>query len=642
MCGIVAYLSKNLDISKETFKSAINTLNHRGPDFHGLWVSDDSKLALGHARLSIIDLLTGNQPLRSKDDNIVIVVNGEFYQYEIIKRYLQKKGFEFQTESDSEILIYLYQLYGVNCLEFLRGEFSFVLWDDKNKYIFAARDRCGIKPLFYSMYQDALYLSSEIKALLTLGVPCKWDLCSIISWENLLPLENRSLFENIFSINPGHFILATPDNIQIKKYWDFNYPKEGAIDDDIDENKMINEFRKELEEAVTIRLRSDVPVGCYLSGGLDSSAILGLMIKHSKSEVDAFTISFDHDLYDEAKIAEETAKFVGARSHVFKITNQLLSENFFSAIYQCESFILNNNTIAKFLLSKFTRESGYKTVMTGEGSDEILGGYPMFREDILKYGFRALDHENRNKLVEHLYENNPAFASVFSKNTAGLDVTTIQEILGYVPSMFKMGAKLGEKLITLHNENFSNISRNFDAQINFINQLDQDQVMGRDVLSKSLYLWAKSILPGLILVNLGDRMEMAHSIEGRVPFLDHKLLEFLVNIPSSLKIKGLTEKFILREAVKDIITPTIYQRQKHPFKAPHPTLTLNPFTELMLDVFNGNLLKYSFIYDQSKVLKQFNMTQSMPEAEREQWDVVFMFILSQCVLQSLFKPLMPN
>ncbi len=636
MCGIVAYWSKNTEISEEIFQKSINSLNHRGPDFKGYWISSDRKLALGHARLSIIDLKTGNQPLYSKSRNIIIVVNGEFYEYDKIKKHLQEKGYHFQTETDSEILIYLYELYGVDCLKYLRGEFSFILLDKKNNYIFAARDRFGIKPLFYTIYNNTLYISSEIKTLFSFGIPFEWDYQNVNSWENFLPLPGRSLYKNIYSIEPGFFIIANYETIKRKKYWDFYYPKEGEVSSNVNKIEIFRMFRKLLEEAVSIRLHADVPVGCYLSGGLDSSVILALMSKHTESPVDTFTISFDSKLFDESRISYETSRFLGARNHQLRVTDKDLSENFFSAIHHAETFILNNNTVAKFLLSRFTHEFGYKAIMSGEGADEILGGYPNFREDIINYGLNSLSVENQKKLISDLYEKNPAFSSIFSKSDYIIDSLSIENKLGFIPSMFIFGAKLNKKLGSMHTKLFSEAIKNFDPQINFLNQLDEKQILGRDILNKSLYLWGKSILPGLILVNLGDRMEMAHSVEGRVPFLDHKVVEFLVKIPSFLKINDLTEKYILRESFKNLITPTIYNRQKHPFKAPHPTLTINPFSQLMLEVFNSDLLKNNIIYDQTVVLKQFKIVQDMPMNEREQWDIAFMIILSSCALQNIF------
>ncbi len=638
MCGIAAFWSRTKVVERSRMQAALRTIHHRGPDEQGLWYSQNNQLALGHVRLSIIDLLTGTQPLHSQNNQIHAVVNGEFYDFEAIRQDLKLKGYVFKTLSDSEILIALYQEYGTKCLTHLRGEFAFVLYDETKDYIFAARDRFGIKPLFYSLVNQQLYFASEAKALFALGVKASWDLETVHSLENQLPRQAKSIFKNVEAIKPGHFIIATPEGVQSHCYWDMQYPKQDELDRDISDKEWIEAFRARLSQAIKLRLRSDVPVGCYLSGGLDSCSVLGLMSEIRGRGLDAFTLSFDHPTFDEADIAKETSDFLGTNHHVYNITSEMLRDHFNEALYHSESFIFNNNTVAKFMLSKYTQEQGYKVILTGEGADEMLAGYPVFREDVLNDDDSSQDVKEREALKKALYQSNQASRGLFHADGEGLDFSDIDKALGYVPSMLKVSSVRGLKLHQLKQDRFQKLYQGHNPFNAFMQTLNSAQLDNINVLNKSLYLWIKSALPGYILIQLGDRMEMAHSLEGRVPFLDHHLAEFVAKVPTSLKIKGMTEKYILREAVKDKITPTIYERQKHPFLAPPSNHSDNPFLALMQDVFHSDALKHHPLYSQKQVLKLFKETQQLSQEKRQVMDNLFMHVLSACQLQALFKP----
>jgi asparagine synthase (glutamine-hydrolysing) len=273
MCGIVAFFSRRAPNSELALHRATRSLNHRGPDGRGHWMSRDGRVALGHARLSIIDLTTGDQPIASEDGKTRIVVNGEFYGFESIQRELERSGHRLRTRSDSEIALHLYEDLGAQCLHRLRGEFAFVLWDETNRTIFAARDRFGIKPLFYAFHNETLYLASEAKALFAAGVPANWDAESIYHCVEYGGHPTRTLFDGVFQLPPGHYLIATDKHLEVHAYWDFNYPAADPAAAVRPDAEYAAEFRNALEEAVRIRLRADVAVGCYLSGGLDSCAV---------------------------------------------------------------------------------------------------------------------------------------------------------------------------------------------------------------------------------------------------------------------------------------------------------------------------------------------------------------------------------
>jgi asparagine synthase (glutamine-hydrolysing) len=333
MCGITAYFSDQRPMNGETLRIATWRLGHRGPDGQGQWLASDGLVGLGHARLSIIDLTTGDQPLTNENERLHLVVNGEFYDFERIRRELRQRGHVVRTGSDSEIALHLYEELGPQCLHQLRGEFAFVLWDEANRMLFAARDRFGIKPLFYSVHQGVLYLASEVKALFAAGDPGQWDPSAFYqahTFSFVLPGE-RTLFAGIHQVPPGHYLLATPVSLAIHRYWDFDYPTAEKTPT-IGEREATERFRGILDEAVRLRLRADVPVAAYLSGGIDSCAVLGLAAPHRSDPIHAFTLTFDQADYDESDIAREMAERAGAEFVPIPISQADLAEAFPDAI----------------------------------------------------------------------------------------------------------------------------------------------------------------------------------------------------------------------------------------------------------------------------------------------------------------------
>ena len=408
MCGITAFFSSERPVEPEVLRIATQKLVHRGPDGQRLWLAADGLVGLGHARLSIIDLTTGDQPLTNESERLRLVVNGEFYDFERLRRELQQRGHVFRTGSDSEIALHLYEELGPQCLHQLRGEFAFVLWDEPNRTLFAARDRFGIKPLFYSVHDGILYLASEVKALFAAGVPAQWDPAAFYqahSFSFVLPGE-RTLFAGIHQVPPGHYLLATPQSLAVYRYWDFDYPPAERTEA-IAEPEAIERFRGELDAAVRLRLRADVPVATYLSGGIDSCAVLGLAARHRSDRIHAFTLTFDQADYDEGDIAHEMAERAGAEFVPIPIRQADLAEAFPDAIAQAETLCINAHGVAKFLLSRAVRAAGYKVVLTGEGSDEILAGYPPFRRDMLLHNSHGQEPHTVRQLLDELQQANP-------------------------------------------------------------------------------------------------------------------------------------------------------------------------------------------------------------------------------------------
>jgi asparagine synthase (glutamine-hydrolysing) len=639
MCGIVGIFSRGEPVAADRLHRATRSLFHRGPDGQQQWISPDRRVGLGHARLSIIDLATGEQPIASEDGRSQIVANGEFYGYESIQRELEQSGHRLRTRSDSEIALHLYEDIGPQCLHRLRGEFAFIIWDDKHRTLFAARDRFGIKPLFYAFHKETLYLASEVKALFAAGVPARWDAESVAQSVEYGGHQVRTLFDGVFQVPPGHYLIATDKHFQLVSYWDFNYPRAAEQTRQRSDAEYVAEFRHVLEEAVQLRLRADVPVGCYLSGGLDSCAVLGLAARHRSDPIRAFTLSFDRIEYDEEPQAREMAEKAGAEFVPIPIRQDDLADHFADAIIQSETFCLNAHGVAKYLLSRAVRDAGFKVVMTGEGSDEILGGYPHFRRDMLLYSPDGQDPAAVPLLLKQLEQSNGVSRGLLMPDGESLPLLGVKRQLGFLPTWIETFAGRSVKVRALLSAAFREDYDRREPYHALLSGLDiHGQLSGRSAVHQSLYLWSKTMLPSYILTMLGDRMEMAHSIEGRVPFLDHHVVETIRSQPVSLKIRGMTEKYVLREAVRDVITDTVYRRQKHPFMS--PPATLNPkekLHELMQDRLRGRELAAMPFFDQRKVIGLLDRLATMDDSARVANDQILMILTSACVLQERFQ-----
>jgi len=637
MCGIVAIFSPGSPTPAEALEKATQSLRHRGPDGQRYWISPDGQVGLGHARLSIIDLTTGDQPIANEDESLRIIVNGEFYGYEAIRKELERSGHRLRTRSDSEIALHLYEDLGAHCLQRLRGEFAIVIWDSVNRTLFAARDRFGIKPLFYALHQGRLYLASEVKALFAAGVPARWNTETIYHSLEIGGHQTRTLFDGVFQIPPGHYMVATEKHIQLNQYWDFDYPQTTAAAPARSDADYAEEFRCTLEESVRIRLRADVPVGCYLSGGIDSCAVLGLAARHHPDPIRAFTLSFDRPEYDEKAIAQAMAAKANAEFIPIPITQDELADHFSDAILQAETLCVNAHGVAKYLLSRAVHKAGYKVVLTGEGSDEMLGGYLHFRRDMTLKDPHAPELDVAGMSPSDLEKSNPIRPQASLKNGQCLD--GVRRLLGFVPGWIETGSALTAKMHTMLGDECLHAFRGRQGFRDFFNDIDvPGQLSGRHPLHQSLYLWSKTRLPNYLLTLLGDRMEMAHSIEGRVPFLDHHLVELIRSQPVTQKIRGATQKYVLRESVRDVITDTVYRRAKHPFLS--PPVMLNPqgrLGVLMQDILRGPVLLAMPFFDQKKIVGLLDRLHAMDESSRVAYDQVLMLVLSACVLHDRFK-----
>ncbi len=641
MCGIVGIFCRTTGdpLDPDALREATRALHHRGPDGQRQWVAPHGRVGLGHARLSIIDLTTGDQPIANEDESLHIVVNGEFYDYERVRSELIDRGHQLRTKSDSEIALHLYEEYGGSALQHLRGEFAMVLWDETNQVLLAARDRFGIKPLYYAEHEGRLYLASEAKALFRAGVPARWDAESFFQYSHVYFDQDRSLFAGVYQVPPGHYLLATRERVQLVRYWDFDYPTVTAPAKARPPEEHIERMRAALDEAVRIRLRADVPVGCYLSGGIDSCALLGFASLHHPVPIEAFTLCFDTAEYNEQHVAEEMAARAGAHFNPLQITQAQLADHFADAVWHAETITANPHGVAKYLLSEMVRDRGYKVVLTGEGSDEILAGYPHFRRDMLLYNSQGQDPQDVQRLLDQLHDDNAVSRGVLLPSGEALPMESVRRVLGFVPSWIETRSSNSLRYRRLFRGDFLDRWEKRDPFRVFLDRFDvRGQLAGRDPVHQSLYLWSKSMLCNYLLNFLGDRMEMAHSIEGRVPFLDHQVVELVKDMPVAMKIHGMTEKYVLREAARPVLTDTVYRRQKHPFLAPPVGLNLDGrLSQMMHDLLHSQVLDDMPFYDPSVVRYLLGRLPEMDERKRSGASYVLMMVMSACVLHDRFR-----
>ena len=576
MCGIAAIFSRQAPVAPATIERATRSLYHRGPDGQRHWISADGRVALGHARLSIIDLATGDQPIASEDERTRIIVNGEFYDFEAIQHELERGGHRLRTRSDSEIALHLYEDVGLQCVHRLRGEFAIVLWDERNRTLVAVRDRFGIKPLFYAWHDGALYLASEVKALFAAGVPARWDTDAVSHSVEL----RRAADEHALRRRASGAARALPDRhrsgLPAASVLGLRLSRRQRMSVSALRSEYVEEFRGALDEAVRLRLRADVPVGCYLSGGLDSCAVIGLAARHHPDPIRAFTLTFDRPDYDEEREAREMATRVGAEFHPIPIGQDDLADHLADAVHQAESFCLNAHGVAKYLLSRAVRDAGYKVVITGEGSDEILGGYAHFRRDMLMYNREGQDPTALAAMLQQLEALNPVSRGLLLPDGASKPLDHVKRRLGFVPSWMETfsarAAKLDDPVLAGLCAALW-IARELQRAAERARRAGAARAAGIRCTSRctSGPRRAAELHPDHCSA-IGWRWRTPS--KGACHSSTITSSRCVRSQPVNQKINGMTEKYVLREAVRDVITDTVYRRQKHPFLS--PPATLNP------------------------------------------------------------------
>ncbi|WP_420642894.1 asparagine synthase (glutamine-hydrolyzing) [Candidatus Leptofilum sp.] len=567
MCGIVGIHPLGLPepVCEETLRGMVATLHHRGPDESGLYLfrNSNSSVGLGHARLSIIDLGGGQQPLCNEDGSLWISFNGEIFNYRELRAELAADH-QFATDSDTEVILHLYETYGAACVEYLNGQFAFAIWDELEHSLFIARDRVGIRPFFYTISQNELIFASEMKAILAaLPQAPKLDVNTLDQiftyWS---PLSPHTVFEGIKTLPPGHFMMVKQGQSVVEPYWQPEFPV-GKGEGGHSLPEAAAQLRHLLTEATQLRLRADVPVGAYLSGGLDSSTIAALLYHDIGQRLETFSIAFTDTDFDESSFQQQVAAHLGTQHHVLTCTHADVGRAFPDVIWHTETPILRTSPVPLFLLSQRVAQSGIKVVLTGEGADEFLGGYNIFKEALIRrFWAREPNSEIRPLLLKKLYSyvsnlDNPAYlAKFFSHRLTDTAEPGYSHLLRW-----RNGAR--------HRRLFSpEVQAAVGVKSQSPNLPLPTHFSRWTPLAQAQYLEISLLMAEYLLSSQGDRMAMAHSIEGRFPFLDHRVIEFSNQLPPDYKLRGLNEKHILKQAVRDLLPAEIWQRQKRPYRAP--------------------------------------------------------------------------
>src|SRR5262245_4161891 len=518
-------------------------IRHRGPDDQGMLVKDG--VALGMRRLSIIDLAGGHQPISGEDGSVNIVFNGEIYNYRELQTELESCGHSFQTSSDTEAIVHAYEEYGTACVEHLRGMFAFAIWDDRERKLFVARDPVGKKPLYYTTTPDGTFVfGSELKSLLQYAnVSRQTDPEALDAYLTLgyVP-DTLSIFRGVHKLPPGHHLTFSKGEVRIAQYWDFRF----SSAEPRDEIEYLGELRRLLDESVRLRLVSDVPLGAFLSGGIDSSTIVALMARHMGQPVKTFSIGFHEDSYNELEYARLTAKKYGTDHHEFLVTPEICSIVDELAWHFDEPFA-DSSAIPTYMVSKLAREH-VTVVLSGDGGDELFAGYTRYVVDRGRSAFSYMPGLVRKGLMQPLSSHLPhgTFGRNFIHN---ISLDPIDRYLDSVSVFTRLNKE------SLYSDGFRQQLRAEDWVTQCFHKLAAKVGTGNS-LDRLLYLDSKTYLPGDIMTKV-DRMSMAVSLEARAPLLDHKLIEFVTHIPASMKLAGDETKHILKRAVSDLVPKEI-------------------------------------------------------------------------------------
>jgi len=602
MCGIAGMF--NLDeapVAPESLRGMIRMLAHRGPDSTGFHM--ENNVGLAHARLSIIDLAGGEQPMCNEDSSLWITFNGEIFNYVELREELRSKGHRFATRSDTEVILHLYEEKGEDCVQYLNGQWAFAIWDNQRRRLFLSRDRLGVRPLFYTQANKTFIFGSEIKAIFSHpGVTREIDVNGLDEvftyWCTIPP---TTLFRNIHELPPGHSMTVDAGGVSVQQYWNYQFEKAPQVVSLSQEKEYADELLDLLIDATQIRLRSDVPVGAYLSGGLDSTLTTALVKKFTNAKLRTFSVTFDDAEFDESSFQREAVRFLDTEHQEIRCSKNQIGEVFPTVIWHTEKPVLRTAPAPLYLLSRLVRNSGYKVVVTGEGSDEVLGGYDIFKETkIRRFWESQPDSRMRPILLRRLYpylqniQNQP---DTYRKTFFHINVDrNLQPFFSHIPR-WQLTAKLkmffsdALRAEIAGNDDYSKVRTQLP-----------DNYSTWESFCQAQYLETKYLLPGYILSSQGDRMAMAHSVEGRFPFLDYRIVEFASRLPVSLKMKVLNEKYLLKRCAIGLIPLSVAKRHKQPYRAPEACSFLQPAArEYMEELLSPGQIRRDGLFDERAV-----------------------------------------
>jgi asparagine synthase (glutamine-hydrolysing) len=598
MCGIAGLYAfpSGTPAQAGQLNAMVGALRHRGPDGRNTLI--DGPVGLAHARLAIIDVAGGAQPLANEDESVWVVLNGEIFNFVELRAGLEQRGHRFKTRSDTEVIVHLYEDFGDRFVDHLNGQFALALWDKKQQRLVLVRDRSGIRPLFYTQHHGRFAFASEVKALFMLPeVPRRIDvsgLASIFSLWAVLP--PGTVFEGVHSLPPAHIMVVTPQGTRTERYWDWQCDE--AQLSRRSEADCAEELHALMIDAVRLQLRSDVPVGAYLSGGLDSAVVASIIKNHSNTELKSHSLTFEEAEFDESAQQLEVARHLGTTHQSLACTRSDIAAGFARAVWHAESPLMRTAPVPMMLLADSVRAAGQRVVLTGEGADEVFGGYDIFKEAKLRrFMAREPNSKWRGRLLERLYpylKHSPGAAGALASRfflQGSVDVNAAD---------FAHQPRISASRRALQFLNPDLLNRAGAWQVKTALQAATPLGFERwPALMRDQYLEANTLMSGYLLSSQGDRMAMAASIETRFPFLDHRVIEFANRLPPHYKLRGLREKRILKAAFAADLPASIIQRSKQPYRAPDASSFFADQKALpwVADLLSANSLHIAGLFD---------------------------------------------
>ena len=639
MCGIAGIINFNAPEDKRALLTQMVALmHHRGPDASGLYLNGAA--GLGHARLSIIDLSSsGIQPIHNEDRSVWIVFNGEIFNYPELREDLEAKGHRLYTQTDTEVLVHLYEEKGANLFRFLNGQFAIAIWDAKKQSLLLGRDRVGIRPLFYHQGNGRLAFASEIKALFADQTIerqlAPQAICDVFTcWA---PLGELTAFKDIFQLFPGHYAIFDQKGMHVQCYWQPDFSPGTNLERSLSD--WVEELRALLLDAARIRLRADVPVGAYLSGGIDSTCISALVKQHFNNRLSTFSVSFSDKNFDESNFQSIAVQSLNTDHKNIHCSEADIGALFPKIVWHTETPMIRTAPTPLFMLSKLVRDSNFKVVLTGEGADEIFAGYNIFKEDkIRRFWARQPQSKLRPRLLEKIYPY------IFSQAN--------QRSRSFLEGFFKKDLSMTDSPVYSHLLRWQNtshlltfLSNDYTPALNPVESVVKrvcerlpSNFMTWHPLARAQFLEINIFLSNYLLSSQGDRVAMGNSIEGRFPYLDHRVIEFACQVPEKYRLNSLDEKFLLKQAAKKTIPDEVIDRAKQPYRAP---ISRCFFSDQPLDYVDALLsdsqIRSGGYFDTTKVTRLTNKCREQGGAlvsERE--NMALVAILSTQLLDQQF------
>ena len=637
MCGIAGFFNfqtSKQDQSKAILIRMLTRIKHRGPDQSGIYLSNS--IGLGSVRLSVLDLNTGTMPISNSDDSLWIVFNGEIFNHIELRKELESKNHKFTTNSDTEVVVHLYEEYGPEFVHKLNGQFSIAIWDKNNEELFLARDRVGIRPLYYSEVGKTLVFASEIKSMLEFPdfkpkLSAKAISEYFTFWTSLSP---HTVFEDVYEVPPGSYMIIRKHSKKTTTYWELPLYKPNEYKfTEIEE--AAKEFETIFADAVKLRLKADVQVAAYLSGGLDSSVTTSFIKEISPNNLQTFSIGFTDKDYDESSYQNIAADYFKTEHQSIVCGPNDIADSFKDVVWHSEAPLLRTAPVPMSLLAKSVRNQNIKVVITGEGADELLGGYNIFKEaKIRRFWAKDPASKYRPLLLKKLYPYLPQMKNANNN--------VLKMFFGY--KLLETASPVYSHLLRWNNTSRINnyLSKDYRDAIgdyNPIAEIEQkfdERLKGLDSLAKAQWIEINIFMSGYLLSSQGDRMGMAHSIEGRYPFLDHRVIEFCMSLHPDLKLNGLNEKYLLKKLMKDRLPDVILNRPKQAYRAPiRSTFTSDDLPLYLKDMLSEKAIMEAGIFNPDHVNQLLNKMNSKNQVS-EIDEMAVTAILSTQILNDLF------